>query len=692
MSRIVIAAALVVVVGCARNDPAAARKRAQLSAVAGCQDVEAAIRAQLIEEMETNLDRNLDYALKGGNCWLDAYAADDRAGSPSLPPAPSAGTSGGAKTVSGTNNQVVGVDEADLLKADATHLYVLGEGKLNVIEAWPAPQARVVSRTPIAGTPKKLFVEKGRAVVLSSLDEGASSRGGWYGRECTYGYDCDFTGDGYPLQVSVFELSDLASPKLLRETRFSGSLLASRRIGDAVHVVVSAPEQTRLSLPSWPESVGYSCGAPSTFEEILKIQGAFDALRAENRRKIEALTVADFFPSVVDTRHEATGDLVDANLLAECRNFYASEATGGSSFLSVASFDLSRAEPMQVTTVVGRPGAVYASADSLYVATRNEYRGGDWYYDGPAEGAEATTVHRFAFVDGPGTQYQGTGVVKGRVLSQFAMDEHDGFFRLATTSGRVPSPDVHSTVTVLQQGDTGLETVGVLDRIAPTEDIRSVRFDGKRAFIVTFKKTDPLFVIDLADPKAPAIAGELKIPGFSTYMHMLDEDHLLAIGLDAEDHGSFAYFQGVLLQIFDVSDPKHPTMTARHVIGTRGTSSEALTNHLAFNYFAPKKLLAVPMTVCEDSGGGGSYGQNLTFGGLMVFGVEPGTGIEYRGGVPHAAPAESRSACSTWWTNATSQVKRSVFMDDYVFSVATDLVQVAPLSALGTPIVSLPLE
>jgi hypothetical protein len=245
---------------------------------------------------------------------------------------------------------------------------------------------------------------------------------------------------------------------------------------------------------------------------------------------------------------------------------------------------------------------------------------------------------------------------------------------------------------VLRQGELGLETVGVLDQIAPTEDIRSVRFDGKRAFIVTFKKTDPLFVIDLADPTKPSIAGELKIPGFSTYMHMLDESHLLAIGLDAEDHGSFAYFQGVLLQIFDVSDPKNPTMSARYVIGTRGSTSEALTNHLAFNYFAPKHLLAVPMTVCEGSNGGSSYGRDLTFGGLMVFDVQADTGISYRGGVPYAAPESSQSACSTWWTNASSQVKRSVFMDDYVFSVAEDLVQVAPLSQLGTPIVSLPLE
>lgn len=691
-TALAVAAVLVFAPACSRSvSPEAARSLAQLSAVEGCTDVEKALRAQLIEDMNRQLDANLELALSGGGCWRYSLEDTAYAGGIAPPSASAPPTTNGATQYSTTNNQVAGVDEADMLKNDAEFLYVLGEGKLNIIRAWPAPDAHVVARVPITGEPKKLFVEHGRAVVLSSLNEGASSTGGWYGRECTYGYDCSFTGDGYPLLVSVYDLSDVANPVLLRETRFSGSLLASRRIGDAVHVVVTAPEAVRPSYSTWPDGLQWSCDPVDTFEKALAIQAKFSNLRAENRQKLEALTIADFFPSVVDTRHEASGDVVDADLLSSCKNFYTSKNTEGSAFLSVASFDLSKSDPVNVTTVVGRPGAVYASADALYVATRHEYAGGDWYYGDASSGDEATTVHKFAFVDGPSTAYQGTGLVKGRVLNQFAMDELNGTFRLATTTGHVPSPDVHSTVTVLQQGKLGLETVGELDQIAPTEDIRSVRFDGARAFIVTFKKTDPLFVIDLADPTRPAIVGELKIPGFSTYMHMLDDTHLLAIGLDAEDHGSFAYFQGVLLQIFDVSDPKNPTMTARYVIGTRGSSSEALTNHLAFNYFAPKKLLAVPMTVCEGSNGGSSYGRDLTFGGLMVFDIDTAS-IDYKGGVPHAQPGSGDNVCSTWWSQAQSQVKRSVFMDDYVFSVAEDLVQVAPLSQLGTPIVSIPLE
>jgi len=155
-----------------------------------------------------------------------------------------------------------------------------------------------------------------------------------------------------------------------------------------------------------------------------------------------------------------------------------------------------------------------------------------------------------------------------------------------------------------------------MENIAPTEDIRSVRFDGDRGFIVTFKKTDPLFVLDLSDPRAPAMMGELKIPGFSTYMHMMDPTHLLTIGYDADDQGDFAWFAGVRLQIFDVTNMADPKLLHYHVIGTRGSSSEALTNQLAFTYF--NNMLSLPMTICEG-GSGGSYGTNMTFNGLIVY-------------------------------------------------------------------------
>jgi uncharacterized secreted protein with C-terminal beta-propeller domain len=299
---------------------------------------------------------------------------------------------------------------------------------------------------------------------------------------------------------------------------------------------------------------------------------------------------------------------------------------------------------------------------------------------------EASTVHKFSLQNEPaGCAYVGSGVVKGRVLNQFSMDEHDGHLRIATTSGHVPNPNVHSTLSILVDNDTHLNVVGQIDSIAPTEDIRSVRFDRNRAFVVTFKKTDPLFAFDLSNPSAPRIEGELKIPGYSTYMHLMDEDHLLTMGYDADDQGDFAWFQGIMLQIFDVSDMSDLKLLHKEVIGTRGSTSEAATNHLAFNYFAPKDLLAIPMTICEEGAGGSSYGDEMTFSGLLVYEVTAAEGFTELGGVSHADPEaeNSRYACTSWWTDSNSVVKRSIFMDDYVYSVALDQIKIDSLDNLG---------
>ena len=168
------------------------------------------------------------------------------------------------------------------------------------------------------------------------------------------------------------------------------------------------------------------------------------------------------------------------------------------------------------------------------------------------------------------------------------------------------------------------------------------------------------------------------------------------MGYDADDHDSFAYFDGVMIQIFDITDPKTPLLQHKHVIGSRGSSSESLTNHLAFNFFEPLKVLALPMTICEG-GDDGQYGDQLTFSGLMVFDIDLEKGITERGRVDHPKPAMTTSSgysytCNTWWTNAHSEVKRSIFFDDYVYSISDADLKVQNLDALGADLVSLPLK
>lgn len=655
--------------------------------IASCGEVEDAIRESALTAMHAELNRSMWAAIEQLEyCDSWGYGAEDGAqagsgGASTGAPAPN--DEGGASEVSGTNNQVAGVDEADFIKNDEQYIYVVSDGKLRIIDAWPAPDTHVVSETALDGEPRKLFVANDRALVYSAI--GAPEYDGYYpgAGECTYGYDCDFTGDGTATKITVLDIADRSAPVVERQLELSGSYINSRRIGTSVFTVVHDGGTAFPGVRYYPDDFGYYCDPDLTAFDILL---AFQELRQQNTDVIMSTPLGDWMPELYDSER-AGPDGTMPNELASCEGFYRTPLGDGSGFITLLAVDLVDPSPLSASTVFSRPGATYASADALYLAVRQQPLGPYWY-TGMEGLSQASIVHKFALSTAPtAASYAASGVVKGAVLNQFAMDEHQDHLRIATTTGHVPDPDVHSTMTVLAHHGNVLLPVGKVDQIAPTEDIRSVRFSGDRAFVVTFKKTDPLFVFDLANPRQPKVLSELKIPGFSTYMHMMDDTHLLTIGYDADDQGDFAWFTGVLLQIFDVSDPLNPLLAHKEVIGTRGSSSEALNNHLAFNYFAPKDLLALPMTICEGGSGGGDYGDLMTFSGLMVYDTTAVDGFHLRGRVEHPpSTGYDEASCSNWWTDASSQVKRSIIMDDYVFSVSTTSIKVNHLDDLPTDV------
>jgi hypothetical protein len=672
------------------------------------------IRKEAQEMLKANLQQALDMIQNGGYCLYEADALAGGAAGGAAPPS----NEGGASEYSTTNVQVAGVDEADFVKNDANYIYLVADGRLQIIDAWPAAQAHTISSTEITGEPKKLYLNGDIAVVYSALElidsgvsdqfpgpfvivgGGGSGYSGDYQQECTYGYSCDFSGDGRKLLISTYDVSDRRAPVLLRETEFSGSYLNSRRIGDIVHTVVTFPEIAVPGLAYWPEELAgcwYDTEFPFTEEQVREM---FAAISEQNATAIDQATITDFLPGIKDTRYIDGAPNPEEGLLNSCDNFYLSQAGDGRGLLALVSFDMSQLGELNATTIVGKPGAVYASHQALYVAVRHYSSMMDsWYFEDPGVNREATTIHKFSLEpDSTSTAYAGSGVARGRILNQFSLDEHEGYLRIATSNGKVPAPDVYSILSVLAEQEGELVVVGMVDNIAPGEDIRSVRFNGEVGFVVTFKKTDPLFVFDLSDPTDPVIKAELKVPGFATYMHLMDDTHLLTMGYDAEEAGSFAWFQGLQLRVLDVSDMTDPQVLSEETIGTRGSTSDAATNHLAFNYFPQRDLLALPMTICEESSGGGSYGDIMTFSGLLVYRVTLAGGFDLLGGVPHEEPETIdtyRSACSNWWTDSNSKVKRSIFMssdtEDFVYSIAMDLINVSNLTDLENPLVSIPL-
>ncbi len=559
--------------------------------------------------------------------------------------------------MSGTNNQVKDVDEADIVKSDGDYLYLTVNGALRIVSTL---HPHLVSVTKLPGQAREMFIEGDRAAVYVSRGTATRPR-------CTYGYDCQFTGDGTQSSLLIYDVKDRTRPMLARRVDFSGSLLASRRVGTMVHTVVTTGDaREKAYYSTWPDDVPH-CGV---YESAVKAQ--LKRLEQKNEQLIRQATQLKL-PTITD----------DGDQRTLCDSVYHTAIAETGAFTSIVSLDMKRdGVAAHDATIQSNPGAVFATADDIYLAvthrSNNDRHG---WYSFYSLTNEVTDLHRFKIGERPHlTTYSGSGVVPGHVLNQFSMDEWSGNLRIATTRGKVPDPAVESAVSVMAPTPSGnLVRVGAVEHLAPGEDIRSVRFEADRGYVVTFKKTDPLFVLDLKRPEAPKLLGELKIPGFSTYMHRIDDTHLLSIGFDANDHGNFAYFDGIILQLFDVTSPLRPKLLFKEKIGTRGSSSEAATDHLAFNYFAERGLLALPMTICEG-GGDGRNGDQLTFGGLLVYDVSMKNGFHRLGGVNHGVAGQS---CGTWWSQASSGVKRSVFIDDLVFSIAIDRVKVQKLQALG---------
>ncbi len=240
--------------------------------------------------------------------------------------------------------------------------------------------------------------------------------------------------------------------------------------------------------------------------------------------------------------------------------------------------------------------------------------------------------------------------------------------------------------------DEELEVVGSLEDLAPGEKIYSVRFMGKKGYVVTFKKVDPLFVIDLSDHENPSVLGKLKIPGYSDYLHPYDETHIIGIGketVEAEEELKtgrqldFAWYQGIKMAIFDVSDVENPIEMHKVVIGDRGTESEALHDHKAFLFDREKELLVIPITLAEIKGeksADNQYGE-FTFQGAYVYNINLDDGFNLRGRVTHYDDDEVFKK-SGFYFSGDSAIRRSLYIEDMLYTLSNTRLQLNDLDNL----------
>jgi uncharacterized secreted protein with C-terminal beta-propeller domain len=275
------------------------------------------------------------------------------------------------------------------------------------------------------------------------------------------------------------------------------------------------------------------------------------------------------------------------------------------------------------------------------------------------------------------------------------MDEFNGYFRIATTKGEPWSSRENTSKNNLYVLDADLNIVGQVEDIAPGEQIYSVRFMGNRGYLVTFKTVDPLFVVDLKDPKNPKILGALKIPGYSNYLHPYDENHIIGFGKDTVEYvrkdtqgrelGRTAYYLGMKIAVFDVSDVQNPIEKFTEKIGDRGTESELLSNHKALYFEKDKNLLAFPVTVMEvqnqkdpSNSNFPAYG-SFAFQGAYIYSLDLVNGFTLQKKVTHLN-AEDYLKAGDYWYQSDKNVERILRINNILYTLSKDRIKAHNLS------------
>ena len=330
-------------------------------------------------------------------------------------------------------------------------------------------------------------------------------------------------------------------------------------------------------------------------------------------------------------------------------------------------------EPTYETILLGASSNLYVSTDSIYLTFP--------VWGGDVGDSQKTSIHRI-HVEGSLMNYTASGEVPGMVLNQFSMDEYDGYFRVATTTYE---PTTQNNVYVLNMA---LNITGSLTNLAQGETIYSARFMGKRGYLVTFKQVDPLFVIDLEDPYDPEVLGYLKVTGYSDYLHPYDETHIIGIGKETTEQGEFAWYQGVKMSLFDVSDVSNPQEISKLEIGDRGTDSPVLWDHKAFLFDKSRNLMVIPVLEAEvdvteypEGVPSWAYGEPV-WQGAYVFHVSLDAGIEEKGKITHVENIADPEQ-EYYYYYSPFAVERSLYIDDVLYTISQAKIKMNSLDNLG---------
>jgi inhibitor of cysteine peptidase len=544
-----------------------------------------------------------------------------------------------------TNNQVAGIDEADVIKTDGKFIYIAAGGYVKIVKADNGNMTLADTikmpldpRTGQSINISELYIDAGRLVVLGSLwrndyqimttnqttsiaiDPAIGKSIAiyppiWQGKSFTY--------------CAVYSVSDIGKTDLLKELSVEGSMLSSRKSGDTVYIMTNkyfyyyGPTNPGEIIPMYKDT---AVGQDYQALPISKIMCYPDSLSPQ--------------------------------------------------YMLVAALDIMNTdEQANIEAILGSGSTVYMNDSNLYIA-QSDYS---------SSLGEMTAITKYS-ISGTKLGFAGGGKVKGSLLNQFSMDEFDGNLRVATTAWGQTSTN---SVYIL---DANLNQIGAVENMAPGERIFAVRFMGNKGYIVTFRQVDPLFVLDLSDATAPKITGELKVPGFSNFLYPIGENLILGVGQGSTDIYSKdvagneivigTRLTGIKFSIFDVSDQGKPEELQTYTVGDNGSYSEILNNHKALMMDQTDKILAFEASLMDSVSNSNPSAYNY-FTGAVVLTYDAQTGFKEQGRIAYETSIQN----STDYTY-NSYIRRLCYIGDVLYYVqdgqvrSFDLQSLAPISTL----------
>ena len=687
-----------------------------------CSDLLDDLKQSVHEEMLVQLDQQSYYHWSPNVMSLRTWDEDGlmMAESSAESDSTSATTSSGddrTGEVSGTNNQESGVDEADFIKTDGHYIYMINGNELLIMGVPEFGELNLLSNTTMIGSPMEMMLEGERLVITSSINYwnlpsdhpllelmGHDESYTWVnsnGIEKTHTY----TRYESLVMYTIIDISNKLNPAIEKELLIEGNYHTARLVDGTVRSVTHLYTYFQ-GIQTWVNLPDDYYLTKSINEQMNIWNSSLSNTIRSNNEVIQSLTLEDFVPQIYE--RNSNGTYVQSSMFSDdCSEFSASPETTVRGLTTIMTMKMFGENiEFEVDHITSRWAHVYSSGNVLLLAEPTA----DWWWFWRNNDFEDTTnIHAFDISDSNSTSYIGSGRVSGTVQDQFSMSEFQGSIRIASTSdawgrwwldaeldddGEPIFSGPTNQVTILQYEGVNciadpcniLNQVGIIEDIAPNETIWSARFVGERGYLVTFENIDPLWVLDLSNPLDPKILGELEIPGVSTYIHPVDADHLLTIGIGPGEDGLGLDWSTTQVSLFDVSDPSNPSLSDIQVLspgyvdgncedmmscGWTWSWSEASYEHKAFTYWGPEEMLAVPLSTYRytwENNDVGEYTYNYEYvSTLKMINVDvENESLSLHGTANHSDFYNSEES-NSWWGGETS-IRRSIFMGEFIYS------------------------